>query len=73
MTDAATADDSSYCAVPAAAESALSALAAAGPGAGPRADCVLCGDPTEYPAGTPGSTWCPRCAWQQAQRGACSG
>ena len=40
---------------------------------GPRADCVLCGDPTEYPAEVAGSPLCPRCAWQQAQRGACSG
>ena len=40
---------------------------------GPVADCVLCGDPTEYPADAPGSPLCPRCAWQQAQRGACSG
>ncbi|MET9396805.1 hypothetical protein [Kitasatospora sp. NPDC002965] len=40
---------------------------------GPRADCVLCGDPTELPADHPGSTLCPVCAWQQAQRIACSG
>jgi hypothetical protein len=40
---------------------------------GPVADCVLCGDPTEYPADAPGSPLCPRGAWQQAQRGACSG
>ncbi|WP_037899298.1 hypothetical protein [Streptomyces sp. NRRL S-350] len=40
---------------------------------GPRADCVLCGEPTELPADQPGSTLCPVCAWQQAQRIACSG
>ncbi|WSJ66307.1 hypothetical protein OG500_09025 [Kitasatospora sp. NBC_01250] len=66
-------DDAAYCPAPAAADAALSALAPAEPGAGPRADCVLCGEATEYPAGTPGSTLCARCAWQQAQRGACSG
>ncbi|MFJ1751511.1 hypothetical protein [Kitasatospora sp. NPDC088134] len=42
-------------------------------GAGERASCVLCGAETEYPAGTPGSTLCPVCTWQQAQRAACSG
>ncbi|QMU76236.1 hypothetical protein GXW83_11265 [Streptacidiphilus sp. PB12-B1b] len=46
---------------------------AAAPGDGPSADCVLCGEPTEYPADTGGAPLCPRCAWQQAQRGACSG
>ncbi|MFF7634947.1 hypothetical protein ACFZB9_17555 [Kitasatospora sp. NPDC008050] len=69
-------DDAAYCPAPAAADAALTALALAGsapPTAGPRADCVLCGEVTEYPAGTPGSTLCARCAWQQAQRGACSG
>ncbi|MFG2818336.1 hypothetical protein ACGFX4_02810 [Kitasatospora sp. NPDC048365] len=40
---------------------------------GPRADCVLCGEPTEYPADRAGSTLCPVCTWQQAQRIACSG
>ncbi|MFJ7908682.1 hypothetical protein [Kitasatospora sp. NPDC096204] len=40
---------------------------------GPRADCVLCGEPTELPADHPGGTLCPVCAWQQAQRIACSG
>ncbi|MFF2074157.1 hypothetical protein ACFVXG_05295 [Kitasatospora sp. NPDC058162] len=40
---------------------------------GPRADCVLCGEPTVLPANQPGSTLCPTCAWQQAQRIACSG
>ncbi|WP_084729075.1 hypothetical protein [Streptacidiphilus neutrinimicus] len=42
------------------------------PGA-PVAACVLCDEPTEYAADTPGLPTCPRCAWQQAQRGACSG
>ncbi|MFF1797262.1 hypothetical protein ACIF6L_10420 [Kitasatospora sp. NPDC086009] len=40
---------------------------------GPRADCVLCGEPTELPADHPGVTLCPVCTWQQAQRIACSG
>lgn len=40
---------------------------------GPRAECVLCCEPTELPADHPGSTLCPVCAWQQAQRIACSG
>ncbi|MDH6144974.1 hypothetical protein [Kitasatospora acidiphila] len=44
-----------------------------GRGDGPRAACVLCGEPTEYPAEAAGSPLCPRCAWQQAQRSACSG
>lgn len=49
----------------------------AGPGdpenAGPFAECVLCGEPTEHPASLPGTPLCPVCAWQQAQRSACSG
>jgi hypothetical protein len=45
----------------------------AGPLDGPPADCVLCGEATEYPADVTGSPLCPRCSWQQAQRGACSG
>ncbi|MCZ4102042.1 hypothetical protein G3I60_25205 [Streptomyces sp. SID13666] len=40
---------------------------------GPRAACVLCGKPTEYPASLPGLTMCPVCEWQEAQRTACSG
>ncbi|MGW4895784.1 hypothetical protein ACWEQL_26515 [Kitasatospora sp. NPDC004240] len=40
---------------------------------GPHADCVLCGEPTELPADERGGTLCPVCAWQQAQRIACSG
>ncbi|MEU7638430.1 hypothetical protein AB0C11_20395 [Streptomyces sp. NPDC039016] len=47
---------------------------AAGPAAGPpRADCVECGRPTEYPASRPGIVRCPVCEWQEAQRSACSG
>ncbi|MDT9682230.1 hypothetical protein RND61_09105 [Streptomyces sp. TRM76323] len=41
--------------------------------AGPFADCVLCGEPTEYPESTRGATLCPVCEWQEAQRTACSG
>ncbi|WP_438485346.1 hypothetical protein [Streptomyces sp. S186] len=44
------------------------------PGAvAPRADCVECGRPTEYPAARPGIVRCPVCEWQEAQRTACSG
>jgi hypothetical protein len=39
----------------------------------PYADCVVCGEPTEYPASAPGVTLCPVCEWQEAQRTACSG
>ena len=39
----------------------------------PRVECVLCREPTEYPASTKGATLCPVCEWQEAQRGACSG
>ena len=38
-----------------------------------RADCVLCGKPTEHPASQPGATLCPVCEWQEAQRIACPG
>ncbi|TJZ49617.1 hypothetical protein FCH28_25385 [Streptomyces piniterrae] len=44
--------------------------AAAGP---PYADCVQCGEPTEYPVARPGIVLCPVCEWQEAQRSACSG
>ncbi|SEL31948.1 hypothetical protein SAMN05414137_107264 [Streptacidiphilus jiangxiensis] len=37
------------------------------------ADCTRCGEPTEYRSDSPGAVLCPRCEWQQAQRGACSG
>ncbi|MFB7946066.1 hypothetical protein ACFC6L_14225 [Kitasatospora phosalacinea] len=50
---------------------ALRGLQPGGPGE--RAACVLCGEPTEYPADAPGSPLCPVCTWQQAQRAACSG
>ncbi|MEV0255127.1 hypothetical protein AB0H82_12790 [Streptomyces sp. NPDC050732] len=39
----------------------------------PRAECVLCREPTEHPASRKGSTLCPACEWQEAQRSACSG
>ncbi|MGP3922818.1 hypothetical protein [Streptomyces sp. 8N616] len=45
-----------------------------GPVSGPPyADCVLCGEPTEYGTAHPGATLCPVCEWQEAQRTACSG
>ncbi|HZG02955.1 MAG TPA: hypothetical protein VE546_05180 [Streptomyces sp.] len=37
-----------------------------------RAFCVRCGEPTDYPAATPGATLCPVCEWQEAERIACS-
>ncbi|MGW1881339.1 hypothetical protein [Streptomyces sp. NPDC001970] len=40
---------------------------------GPFADCVLCGDPTEYPESVKGVTLCPVCEWREAERTACSG
>ncbi|MFD7444703.1 hypothetical protein [Streptomyces sp. NPDC059909] len=40
---------------------------------GPFADCVLCGDPTEYPESVKGATLCPVCEWREAERTACSG
>ncbi|MFH8610431.1 hypothetical protein ACH4D5_23410 [Streptomyces sp. NPDC018029] len=39
----------------------------------PRAECVLCREPTEYPESRKGVTLCPACEWQEAQRSACSG
>nr|WSW66107.1 hypothetical protein OG461_07870 [Streptomyces sp. NBC_00995] len=43
-------------------------------GAGPPyAECVLCRKPTEYAESVKGITLCPVCAWQEAQRTACSG
>jgi len=59
-------DDATYCATPAASP----APADAGP---PFAECVLCREPTEYPASAKGATLCPVCAWQEAGRSACSG
>ncbi|PBC60461.1 hypothetical protein BKI49_28500 [Streptomyces sp. Tue6028] len=43
------------------------------PADGPRAECVLCRKPTEYPESHKGITLCPVCEWQEAQRTACSG
>ncbi|MFG3135960.1 hypothetical protein ACGFZA_07030 [Streptomyces sp. NPDC048211] len=54
-----------YCGTPAA-----SPEKAAGP---PYAECVLCRKPTEYAESVKGITLCPVCAWQEAQRTACSG
>ncbi|MFD7661932.1 hypothetical protein [Streptomyces sp. NPDC059788] len=44
-----------------------------GTGGPPFADCVHCGEPTEYPADRPGALLCPHCEWLEAQRSACSG
>ncbi|MGW8396029.1 hypothetical protein ACWGLP_04930 [Streptomyces lydicus] len=41
--------------------------------ASPPADCLQCGEPTEYPVEQPGIVLCPVCEWQEAQRSACSG
>ncbi|MET7642124.1 hypothetical protein ABZS83_00435 [Streptomyces sp. NPDC005426] len=50
------------------------AAAAPEPAAGPPyAACVLCRKPTEYPESVKGVTLCPVCAWQEAERTACSG
>ncbi|MFB7246593.1 hypothetical protein CW362_04865 [Streptomyces populi] len=49
------------------------ALGTAGRGGPPYAECVLCREPTEYPEAHKGITLCPVCAWQEAQRTACSG
>lgn len=49
---------------------AFSTGGTAGP---PYADCVLCGEPTEYGVAHPGVALCPVCEWQEAQRTACSG
>jgi hypothetical protein len=43
------------------------------PAGPPYADCVLCGEPTEYGTAHPGAVLCPVCEWQEAQRTACSG
>ncbi|MFH8344082.1 hypothetical protein [Streptomyces sp. NPDC018045] len=42
-------------------------------GGPPFADCVHCGEATEYPADRPGALLCPHCEWLEAQRSACSG
>ncbi|MQY15552.1 hypothetical protein SRB5_57350 [Streptomyces sp. RB5] len=39
----------------------------------PRADCVQCGEATEYAESVPGVVLCPACEWLEAQRTACSG
>ncbi|WP_443055799.1 hypothetical protein [Streptomyces sp. NBC_00690] len=58
--------DEAYCATPERPEAA--------PDEGPPfAECVLCREPTEYPESVRGSTLCPVCEWQEAQRTACSG
>ncbi|MFD8701973.1 hypothetical protein ACFV1W_05000 [Kitasatospora sp. NPDC059648] len=70
--DGASGEDAVVC-ESAPADSAETALREDPAAPGPRADCVLCGEPTVLPADQPGSTLCPTCAWQQAQRIACSG
>lgn len=63
-----TRDDTTYC------EGAPVKAAAPAPvDGGPFAECVLCRRPTEYPESARGSTLCPVCEWQEAQRTACSG
>ncbi|MGV9315295.1 hypothetical protein ACWDR0_24375 [Streptomyces sp. NPDC003691] len=64
-------DGSSYCADAGAGTRA--GQAGPEPGGPPYAECVLCREPTEYPESTKGITLCPVCAWQEAQRTACSG
>ncbi|MGW1868036.1 hypothetical protein ACWCPS_20995 [Streptomyces mauvecolor] len=63
-----TQDPETYCA-----GGPVAAAAVPGPVDGPFAECVLCRRPTEYPESTKGSTLCPVCEWQEAQRTACSG
>ncbi|QQC91953.1 hypothetical protein [Streptomyces alfalfae] len=70
------ADDESYCAAPGTDTAAAVRALGLGPDAaaeGPFAACVLCQEPTEYPESHKGSTLCPVCAWQEAERQACSG
>ncbi|QDQ14273.1 hypothetical protein FH965_29930 [Streptomyces spectabilis] len=62
-------DTDAYCA-PGTAPAGDGPAAAGGP---PFAECVLCREPTEYPESHKGVTLCPVCAWQEAQRTACSG
>ncbi|MFE9881403.1 hypothetical protein [Streptomyces sp. NPDC005784] len=64
-----------YCAIDAdgPAGESLQALDAAGQAGPPYAECILCREPTEYPESHKGITLCPVCAWQEAQRTACSG
>ncbi|MEU8510163.1 hypothetical protein AB0C76_01060 [Kitasatospora sp. NPDC048722] len=72
MSDTETNEETAVCAL-APAEGAEAALVHDPALTGPLADCVLCGEPTEFPADHPGTTLCPVCSWQQAQRIACSG
>lgn len=37
------------------------------------AECVLCREPTEYPASVKGAPLCPVCEWREAEKWACSG
>ncbi|UYQ65148.1 hypothetical protein [Streptomyces peucetius] len=46
---------------------------AQGAAGGPFAECVLCREPTEYPASVKGAPLCPVCEWREAERTACSG
>lgn len=73
MNDAERATDAEYC-TPAAPSPwtgrADALIRADGP---PYADCVLCGEPTEYAAASRGATLCPVCEWREAERVACSG
>ncbi|MFD4023772.1 hypothetical protein ACFWRV_09680 [Streptomyces sp. NPDC058576] len=65
--------DEAYCATP----GPIAPAGPAAPGGAAEghsyAECVLCREPTEYPAATKGATLCPVCAWQEAGRTACSG
>ncbi|MEU4082994.1 hypothetical protein [Streptomyces aureus] len=56
-----------------AAPAAVGVPGAVEPGGPAFAECVLCREPTEYPESHKGITLCPVCAWQEAQRTACSG
>ncbi|MFJ9459962.1 hypothetical protein ACIRST_33415 [Kitasatospora sp. NPDC101447] len=73
MSDSTTNEPTAVCELASDGGSTEAALGHDPAASGPRADCVLCGEPTELPADQPGSTLCPVCAWQQAQRIACSG
>ncbi|WP_424211253.1 hypothetical protein ACN20G_03620 [Streptomyces sp. BI20] len=63
-------DEGGYCGTGDGAAGGTSTGAADGP---PFADCGYCGKPTEHGTATPGLVLCPVCAWQEAQRTACSG
>ncbi|MCT9090647.1 hypothetical protein N4G70_17550 [Streptomyces sp. ASQP_92] len=67
-------DETTYCdAGPERGPGPAAGAPAPGSADGPFAECVLCRAPTEYPESTKGSTLCPVCEWQEAQRTACSG